>query len=277
MDRRSSGQDTSNAGSAADVADATDANQAVERARACASPGRDPVATRPLLTMTDVLLSSGFLAFARHTGFLAAVEAAGLDVDAVTGTSSGAVVGALWAAGHDHARIAAELGQHRPIDFFRVHRRPWRGLVSLEALIAWLRPLLPARFEDLPRPFAVGVVAAGQGHRLLRAGPLPEAVAASCAIPGIFAAVDVDGLRCSDGGAADRLGLAAFRAWRPDTEVVAHQVARSHGRDQPFDDPGCWRVETPRSGAKFWDLGDFVGQIDETRATVAAALAARGK
>ena len=43
----------------------------------------------------DLVLSSGFLAFARQAGFLEAVEQLGLAVDGVCGTSSGALAGAL--------------------------------------------------------------------------------------------------------------------------------------------------------------------------------------
>ena len=47
----------------------------------------------------DLVLSSGFLAFARHLGFLTAIEESELDVSGVCGTSSGALVGAMWACG----------------------------------------------------------------------------------------------------------------------------------------------------------------------------------
>ena len=46
----------------------------------------------------DLVLSSGFLAFARHAGFLRAVEQLELPVEGLCGTSSGALSGALWAA-----------------------------------------------------------------------------------------------------------------------------------------------------------------------------------
>lgn len=48
----------------------------------------------------DLVLSSGFLAFASHSGFLKAVEAAGLHVSGVMGTSAGALSGSLYCAGY---------------------------------------------------------------------------------------------------------------------------------------------------------------------------------
>nr|MBA2319938.1 patatin-like phospholipase family protein [Deltaproteobacteria bacterium] len=69
----------------------------------------------------DLVLSSGFLAFARHTGFLAAVEELGLPVDAVCGTSSGALVGALWTSGLPALDILALVASRRPIAWAAPH------------------------------------------------------------------------------------------------------------------------------------------------------------
>lgn len=62
----------------------------------------------------------------------------------------------------------------------------------------------------------MGVVTASGQHLLIDSGPLPEAVAASAAIPYIFEAVHVPGTSeqyglLQDGGCADRIGL---RSWR---------------------------------------------------------------
>ena len=114
----------------------------------------------------DLILSSGFLAFGRHVGFLRGLEAAGIDFDAVVGTSSGSIVGALYVAGHSPRAIEAMLEEfRRPILKLRLHARPLHGVFSMGSLIAFLRPRLPARIEDLPRPFAVGVMDA-DGRRL---------------------------------------------------------------------------------------------------------------
>jgi predicted acylesterase/phospholipase RssA len=216
----------------------------------------------------DLLLSSGFLAFARHAGVLAAVEDAGLRVGAVVGTSSGALVGALWASGMPARDIATLVGGTRPWDLVALHLRPWKGLLSLDPLRAWLRERLPATFAELPRPFAVGVSARVDGAPrafLLREGPLVDAVVASCAIPGLFVS-PLEGPHGAwrDGGAADRVGFARWRDWRGDRPVLVHEVARSAGRDValPVDVPV---VRTPRSGASLWSLGDVHAQVEEAR------------
>ncbi len=220
----------------------------------------------------DLLLSSGFLAFARHVGVVQAIEAADMPIDAVVGTSSGALVGALWAAGHSGAHLEVLLQSRQPWQLLRPHTRPWQGAMSMQALVAFLRPLLPETFAQLPRPLAVGVVAHRGQHQLLRSGPLVEAVTASCAMPYVFAPVQIGTTRYQDGGAADRMGLDAWRAWRPDRQALAHEVARTAGVDVRADLTGVSVVQTPRSGASFFSLGDFSWQVAEARALAETAI-----
>ena len=119
----------------------------------------------PLLDQPhDVILSSGFLAFSRHLGVLRAIEARGVPVAAVTGTSSGALVGALWAAGHTTQTLEQTIGALAPWQLLRPHPWLWQGVLSMEAFLAFVRPLLPPTFADLPVPLAVGVIDAQKRH-----------------------------------------------------------------------------------------------------------------
>jgi predicted acylesterase/phospholipase RssA len=223
----------------------------------------------------DVLLSSGFLAFARHAGVLAAVEDAEIKVDAVVGTSSGALVGALWAAGVPAREIAATVACTRPWDMIGLHAAPWRGALRLDPLRDWLAERLPATFEELPRPFAAGVSARVDGaYRafLLREGALVDAVLASCAIPGLFVSPCVGPHGpWRDGGAADRVMHAPWRDWRGERPAIVHVVDRSAGVDVPLPE-GATVIRTPRSGASFWSLGDVAEQAEEARQRAAAVL-----
>ena len=91
-------------------------------------------------------------------------------------------------------QVAAELARVAPIQLLRPNMQPWKGgVLSLDPVVEHLRQLLPATFEELPVPLAVGVVDQTGKHMLIRSGPLPEAVAASAAIPMVFAAVDIPG------------------------------------------------------------------------------------
>lgn len=168
----------------------------------------------------DLVLSSGFLAFANHAGFLQAVDDAGLrdSVRGVMGTSAGALAGSLYAAGLSPAQLSRELRRVAPVRYLRPSLRPWRGLASLDGVVERLRDLLPATFEELEMEFAVGVVDASTGrHIVVDSGPLPEAVAASAAIPCVFAPLSIPGAAggpFADGGIVDRTGLSAWRESR---------------------------------------------------------------
>ena len=222
----------------------------------------------------DLVLSSGFLAFGRHLGVLQALERAGIEVEGLCGTSSGALIGALWAAGHSPESILAEVTRWRMLRWLRPSPTPWRGLCSMSAILDHVRTLLPGQVSDLDRPFGVGVRASGGRHVLLTEGPLPEAVMASCAMPGIFAAVTVDGRRYLDGGAVDRVGLTAWRALRGVRPTLVHVVDRTAGARDEGELDGATVVRTPRSGASFWSLGDVRARMDEARTLTAQALTA---
>ncbi len=221
----------------------------------------------------DLVLSSGFLAFAAQAGFLAAVQDVGLDVDGLCGTSSGALAGALWAAGHDAHTVFDELTARSPLAWLTPHASIWRGAFRLDGVVEQLGEWLPPRFEDLERPLGVGVATADGGHAVITSGPLPEAVAASCAVPHLFVPITLEGRQVHDGGAVDRTALRAWRALRPDASLVLHRIERSAGTDA--DDgavPLLAEVRSPRSGAQLWSLGDARGRFEATRHQAAATL-----
>lgn len=240
----------------------------------------------------DLILSSGFLCFSSHAGFVAALEDRAMQPDAIVGTSSGALAAALLAAGYSSDDIADLLSMQRPIALARP-ALPWRGLASTRALEALMRELLPPTFEELDTPLALGVFRTCRGERsplLLVEGDLPAAVAASCAVPRIFAPVNV-GVDprgpYADGGAIDRTGVAAWRRWRPGksallhlvSDLVAPQVGPRDGFSEQDASGGSSSallvVRTARAKASFVSLGDFEGERDAARRWSLAQLDAR--
>lgn len=218
----------------------------------------------------DLLLSSGFLAFARHCGVLQAIEEAELPIDGVVGTSSGAMIGALWSAGAPAREIAARISAQTPWSLIKVSRRPWAGLLTMGGAGDLLGQWLPERIEDLERPFAAGVMLPDKSASLLTEGPLVDSVLASCSMPVVFTPVRVGDRPMKDGGAVDRVAHAGWSAWRGG-EAIAHVVDRSAGPETPLpaDVPV---IRTPRSRARFWDLGDFDGQVEEARRLAHAVI-----
>ena len=224
--------------------------------------------------MTDLVLSSGFLAFARQAGFLTAVEEEGLHVDGVCGTSSGALAGAMWASGMKARDIAREMASQRPLALCSPHLAPWRGLFTMKSILRRLTQLLPPTFEDLGRPFGVGVMSPGGQHRLITSGPLPRAVAASMAIPTLFTPVELDEQPWCDGAFADRTALGPWLDHRgPSTRALVHLVDSSDSGGAEPDPQLAPLVRTPRSFARLWSLGDFEGQLQEARERTLAVLA----
>lgn len=221
----------------------------------------------------DLVLSSGFLAFAEQAGFLRAVEESGLEVAGVCGTSSGALAGSLWAAGMPAEDVLAELTRNTPLSQVALSRRPWRGLFQLAPVRAQLAENLPDRLEQIPRAVGVGTVGPDGRARLVTTGNAVDAVLASCAVPWLFAPIQLDDGWHSDGGALDRTALTAWRAHRPHAEVVLHLVDRSAGADSHdvLDDVVVCR--SARSGARLWNLGDVRARYERSRIAALEALA----
>ena len=87
----------------------------------------------------DLVLSSGWLGFALHSGVIQAIEDAGLRVSAVMGTSSGALAGSLYAAGYSPTAVARELSRVPPIRLLRRNARTWEGFFVLDGVVNRLR------------------------------------------------------------------------------------------------------------------------------------------
>lgn len=176
----------------------------------------------------SLTLSAGFFGFFAHAGCVSALEANELWPQAISGSSAGALVGALWSSGLDRTDIRSALVDLRKTDFWD----PGLGLGLLkgERFSEKLDALLFAStFETCRWPLAVSVfdLKTLRTH-VLSAGHLNPAVRASCAYPGLFHPVSVNGLWAIDGGVLDRSGLAAFS---PGTRIVYHHLpSRSRWR-----------------------------------------------
>ena len=149
---------------------------------------------------TALVLSGGCLRGLAHIGVLKALQAAGVRPDLVVGTSVGAVVGALYAAGCAPATI--ERAAHG-VKLARLKR--WacsrHGLWRLDGLRSLLHSELPRhRIENFPVRFAAVATDAVSGQAVVfTRGDASEAAAASAAMPGFFVPPVVEGRRCVDG------------------------------------------------------------------------------
>lgn len=152
-----------------------------------------------------VALGGGSARGFAHIGALASLERHGVRPDVIVGTSFGAVVGAMVAAGRTPTELSEEASKLRRRDVvpevadFGVHRG---ALFSGDRLEAFFDRMLEGRtFADLERAFAVVATDVGTGERVvIQEGPLARALRASSSLPGVFAPVEIDGRPLMDGG-----------------------------------------------------------------------------
>lgn len=227
--------------------------------------------------MRGLALSSGFLAFARHIGVLEAMVVEGVTPDRIVATSSSSLVAALWLSGMDLPAMSRLFSESRPLSFLSPNLRMYRGLFAMGPLRKLLESLLPPTFEELPKPFAVGVCDEKMQHRLLHQGPLVPAVLASMSMPRIFSSVSIGGTDFVDGGVIDRLGLhAAAQLW-PNLEWVVHEVERTRGslahKSVSFS-PKVW-IRTPRASASLLGMGPFHFEKEQARTLALSTLRSR--
>jgi NTE family protein len=170
-------------------------------------------------------LSSGFFGFYAHAGVVAALEEAGLVPARLSGSSAGALVAGLWAAGLPAARLTDELLALERADFW--DPGPGLGLLRGELFRRRLERLLPApRFADCRVPLSVSAFDVGARRTVvIEDGDLASAIAASCAFPGLLHPVRRGGRLLSDGGIADRPGLAGLRAQPAGEATLVHCLA----------------------------------------------------
>lgn len=184
-------------------------------------------------------MSSGFFGFYVHAGALSALLDAGLAPSAVTGSSAGALVTGLYAGGVDPDAMRTRLSSLRREDFW--DPSPGAGLLRGRRFRALLDDLLPV--NDIARarvPYAPSVFdVAARRTEVLREGSVAAAIHASCALPVLFHPVRVGGRLYSDGGIADRPGIAGVRAG--ERALYHHLASRS-----PWRAKGSSALRVPR-------------------------------
>lgn len=139
-----------------------------------------------------------------HIGVLKVLEKFGTRIDAIAGTSIGAVIGALYAAGVpvDQMEEVARNVDWRQIARLLDPTLPTSGLIDGRKVSRFLAELLPVRtFEELDIPLAVVATDVETGEMLvIRKGDLLQGLQAAIAFPGIFTPVPFGDRFLVDGG-----------------------------------------------------------------------------
>lgn len=222
-----------------------------------ATAAAQPVGTTPHRLRIGLVLSGGGARGIAHVGVLEVLEKLHVPIDAIAGTSMGAVVGGLYASGLSPEQIEATLRSMNWQEAFR--DRPPRedltlrrkqedenflvkfpigikggrpvlpmGLIEGQSLTEMLRRLtLPVaritRFDDLPTPFRAVATDLETGQEVvIGSGDLTSAMRASLSAPGVFAPVERGGRMLVDGGISDNVPVDVARAMGVDVVIVVN-------------------------------------------------------
>ena len=172
-----------------------------------------PLAARIAGRSVGLILGGGGARAFAHLGVLEELEAAGVVVDRLAGTSMGAIIAGLAATGLDAAGVDAYVYEYfirnNPVSDYTV---PVKGLIRGRRTPALLRRAYGGRLvEELPREFrCVSVDLLARRAVVHRRGALADAVGCSLRLPGIFPPYVYDGTLHVDGGVLDNLPVSAL-------------------------------------------------------------------
>ena len=154
-----------------------------------------------------VLSGGGTRGFA-HLGLIQALNEAGIFPDVISGTSSGAMAGVLYADGFTPHDIMNLMKVSSRLDIMRP-ALPREGLLQLGGIVKILKANLRAKtFEDLKIPLYVSATDLNNGKAVyFSEGDLFDPVIASASLPIIFQPVVINNICYVDGGIMDNLPI----------------------------------------------------------------------
>lgn len=230
-------------------------------------------------------LGSGGARGYAHIGVIEELQERGFEIVGVAGTSMGALVGGLHAAGRLEAYTewVRTLSQR---DVLRLLDPSIKALGAIRAdkILAKVSELLDGvLIEELPMPFtAVATDLLARKEVWFQTGPVDAAIRASIAIPGVITPVRTDGRLLADGGLLNPIPIAATAAVHADLTVAVSLSGEDAGA--PVQAPGpagseewldrVWRGATQVIGALGTMVSDDaadatdLGTLDVMRASL---------
>lgn len=179
--------------------------------------------TPPRRPRIGLALGSGSARGLAHIGVLRALKEARIEIDVVAGTSMGAVIGAVFAAG----KLDGLSARLRNLDWPGIVALldpvfPRSGLIDGQKIAEFVQAHVPcARIEYLLLPFAAVATDITNGEQVVATtGDLTEAVRASIAVPGIVTPVRSNGRILVDGGLVNPVPVSVARAMGADLVIA---------------------------------------------------------
>lgn len=153
-----------------------------------------------------LVLSGGGARGIAHLGVIKALQEQGIEVCRLSGTSAGAITGALISAGYEPDESLKIIESS---SFVRHIRPAWTrmGLLRIDTVVDLYRKYIPAdSFETLDIPLHVAAVDLNAGELIIfEQGELIRPVLASCCLPGIFEPMLINRKQYIDGGALNNM------------------------------------------------------------------------
>jgi NTE family protein len=146
-------------------------------------------------------LSGGATRGYAHLGMLDVLYKHDIKPEIISGTSIGALTGALLADGHEPEAIYAAFKKKSFYNFVRPAFK-FGGILNLDGMANFLGELLSAKtFEDLKIPLRVVATDYMKGTaEIFDSGPLLQALMASSAVPMVFQPIKIEERYFIDGG-----------------------------------------------------------------------------
>jgi NTE family protein len=207
-------------------------------------------------------LGSGGARGYAHIGVIDELHDRGYDIVGIAGSSMGALVGGLQAAGKldDFAEWARSLTQ-RAILRLLDPKITAAGVLRAEKILDAVRDILgEVTIEELPIPYTAVSTDLLSGKSVwLQRGPVDAAIRASIAIPGVIVPHFLDGRLLADGGILDPLPMAPIAAVNADLTIAVSLSGSEAGGEEPEDvEPRAtaeWLGRVWRSTTSLFDSG----------------------
>ena len=180
-----------------------------------------------------LVLSSGGAKGYAHIGAIKAIEESGMVITSIAGTSMGALVGGLYAAG----KLEQAFNWLKSLDNWEVlkmsdfNNMSTSGLLNGEFIFGHLNELLgDIQIEELPIDFCAIATNLDNGKEVvIRKGSLLEAIRMSISMPVLFTPYRKDGHIYVDGGIVN--GLPVNRVARHKGDIVVAIDLDNYGSD----------------------------------------------
>ncbi|MDT5285271.1 MAG: hypothetical protein QOF88_160 [Mycobacterium sp.] len=186
-------------------------------------------------------LGSGGARGYAHIGVINELRDRGHEIVGIAGSSMGALVGGLEAAGKvdEFATWASSLTQRAVLRLLDPSLTS-AGVLRAEKILDAVREILgEAVIEELPIPYTAVTTDLIAGKSVwLQRGPVDEAIRASIAIPGVIKPHVLDGRLLADGGILDPLPMAPIAAVNADLTIAVSLGGADPNRTGVPPEPG---------------------------------------